>query len=83
MRMYRDWFQESKWRPCLSGVRFLWGQGLNAKDIHKEMFPVYGGKSLTRKAVRNWVGKFSQERSEVADDARLGRRVEIATEATV
>jgi hypothetical protein len=21
---------------------FLWAKGLNAKDIHKEMFPVYG-----------------------------------------
>jgi hypothetical protein len=25
-----------------SVVRFLWAKGLNAKDIHKEMFPVYG-----------------------------------------
>jgi hypothetical protein len=23
---------------------FLWSKGLNAKDIHKEMFPVYGGE---------------------------------------
>jgi hypothetical protein len=22
-------------------VRFLWAKGLNSKDIHKEMFPVY------------------------------------------
>jgi hypothetical protein len=29
-----------------SVVRFLWAKGLNAKDIHKEMFPVYGGKCL-------------------------------------
>jgi hypothetical protein len=27
-------------------VRFLWSKGLNAKDIHKEMFPVYGGNCL-------------------------------------
>jgi hypothetical protein len=27
------------------------------KDIYKEMFPVYGGKGLSRKAVRNWVEK--------------------------
>jgi hypothetical protein len=26
-----------------SVVCFLWVKGLNAKDIHKEMFPVYGG----------------------------------------
>jgi hypothetical protein len=26
-----------------SVVRFSWAKGLNAKDIHKEIFPVYGG----------------------------------------
>jgi hypothetical protein len=25
--------------------------------IHKEVFPVHGGKCLSRNAVRNWVGK--------------------------
>jgi transposase len=61
----------------------LWTEGLNVKDTHKETFPVYGGKYLSRKAVHNWVEKFSQGRSEVADDARSGRSVEIATEVTV
>jgi hypothetical protein len=36
-------------------VFFLWAKGLNAKDIHKEMFPVYSGKCVSRKAVHNWV----------------------------
>jgi hypothetical protein len=45
---------------------------LNAKDIRKEMSPIYGRKCLTRKAVHNWVEKFSQGRSNVADDARPG-----------
>jgi hypothetical protein len=27
-----------------SDVRFLWAKGLNTKDIHKEMFPVYVAK---------------------------------------
>jgi hypothetical protein len=44
-------------------LRFLWTKGLNAKDIHKEMIPVYGGKCLSRKAVHNWVEKFYQGRS--------------------
>jgi hypothetical protein len=35
----------------------LWAKGLNSKDIHKEMFPVYGRKCLSRKAVLNWVEK--------------------------
>jgi hypothetical protein len=57
--------------------------GLNAKDIRKEMFSGYGGKYLLRKAIHNWVEKISEGRSKVADDARPGRPVEIATEATV
>jgi hypothetical protein len=36
-----------------SVVHFLWAKGLNAKDIHKEMFPVYGGNHLSCKAVHN------------------------------
>jgi hypothetical protein len=27
-------------------VRFFWAKGLDPKDIHKEMFPVYGGKCV-------------------------------------
>jgi hypothetical protein len=50
-----------------SFVRFLWAKELNAKNIHKEIFPVYGGNCLSRKAVHNWVEKFPQGRTEVAD----------------
>jgi hypothetical protein len=46
-----------------SVVRFLWAKGLDAKDIHKEMFPVHGGKCLSHKAVHKWVEKLSQGRS--------------------
>jgi hypothetical protein len=34
-------------------VRLSWAKGLNAKDIHKELFPVYRGKCLSHKAVHN------------------------------
>jgi hypothetical protein len=53
-----------------SVVRFLWAKGPNAKkkNIYKEMFPVYGGKCLSRKIVHNWVEKFSQGYSKVAPD---------------
>jgi hypothetical protein len=43
-------------------VRFLWAKGLNAMDIRKQMFPVYGGKCSSHNAVHNWVKKFSQGR---------------------
>jgi hypothetical protein len=36
-------------------VVFLWAKGFNAKDIHKEICPVYGGKCLSRKAIHSWV----------------------------
>jgi hypothetical protein len=46
---------------CVSGMYyrgtelcFLWAKELNAKDIHKEIFPVYSGKCLSRKAVQPW-----------------------------
>jgi hypothetical protein len=48
--------------------------GLNAEDIHKEMFPVYDGKCLSRKAVQNWVNKFSHRRSKVVDDETKVRK---------
>jgi hypothetical protein len=40
-------------------VRFLWSKGLAAKDIHREIFTVYGGKCLSRKADHNWVANVS------------------------
>jgi hypothetical protein len=42
-----------------SVVRFLWAKGLGAKDVHKEMFTVYGGKCLSRKAVHSLVANVS------------------------
>jgi hypothetical protein len=64
-------------------MHFLWAGGLNAKDVNKEMFPVYGEKCMSCKVVHNWVEKFSQGCLKVADDAQLGHPVEMATEATV
>jgi hypothetical protein len=34
-------------------IFFLWTKGLYAKDIHREMFPVYSGKCLLCNAVHN------------------------------
>jgi hypothetical protein len=59
------------------------GKGLNAKYIYIEMYLVYGGKCLPRKAVHNWVEEFSQGRSKVADRARTRHSVEIASAARV
>jgi hypothetical protein len=42
-----------------SVVRFLLTKVFNAKDIHKEIFPVYVGKCLSRRAVHNLVAKVS------------------------
>jgi hypothetical protein len=58
-----------------SVVRFFVTKVLNTKDIDKEMFPVYGGKCLSRKAVHNRVKKFCQGCSKVTDDARPGAEV--------
>jgi hypothetical protein len=66
-----------------SVVRFLWAKELDAKDSHKEMFPVYSGMCFLHKVVHNWVKKFSQGRLRVADAARAHHPVEMVKEATV
>jgi hypothetical protein len=50
-------------------------KGINAMDIYKKMFAVYFEKCLSRKVVQNWVVKFSQRRSKIADDAQPGAEV--------
>jgi hypothetical protein len=42
-----------------SVVRVLCAKELNAKDIHKEIFHVYGVKCLLSKAVQNWEANVS------------------------
>jgi hypothetical protein len=59
---------------------FLWARGPNAKDAHREMLPVYGGKCLSLIAFHNWVEKFSQERSKVAHDTWQGAEVAETTD---
>jgi glycine/serine hydroxymethyltransferase len=55
-------------------VRFLSAKELNAKDIQKQIFPVYVGKCLSHKAAQNRVEILSQGRSKVADDAQQARK---------
>jgi hypothetical protein len=52
-----------------------------AKDIHNEMLPIYGEYCLSRQEVHNWVQKFSEGRTIIEDEHRVGRLVEIATMA--
>jgi hypothetical protein len=62
-------------------VQFLWPKGMVAKDIHQEILLIYREHCLSRQAVRNWVQKFSERRTSIEDEHRVGRPVEIATPA--
>jgi hypothetical protein len=64
-------------------VRFSWVKGLTIKDIFKEIFRVYSGKCLSHKAIHNWVEKFPEGRSKVANDARPGAKVTETTAKTL
>jgi hypothetical protein len=55
-----------------SVVRFLWAKEPNAKDIHIEMCPVYGGKCLPRKVFHNLVQKRGKR---FADDVEVETEV--------
>ena len=48
-------------------VHFLWAKNMEAKDINKEMLPMYGEHCLSRQAVHNWVQKFSEGWTSVED----------------
>jgi len=68
--MYHD---RAAWRCA-----FLWAKKMEAKDIHKEMLPMYGEHCLPHQAVHNWVQKFSEGRTSIEDEHRAGQPVEIA-----
>jgi hypothetical protein len=53
----------------------LWAKGLNAKDIHEEIFCVHGGKCLSRKAVHNWVEKLLLGGKRFTDDEEVETEV--------
>jgi hypothetical protein len=63
---------------AVSCAFFFMGKRAQCKRYLQDIFPVYGGKCLSRKAVHNWIEKFSHRRSKFAD-----RPAEISTEATV
>jgi transposase-like protein len=42
---------------------------------------MYGEHCLSRQAVRNWIQKYSEGRTNIEDEHRVGRPVEIATPA--
>jgi hypothetical protein len=51
---------------------FLRAKGLNAKDIHKDMFSVCGGMCLPRQAVHKWAEKRGRR---FADDEEVETKV--------
>ena len=53
---------------------FVWAKGMAAKDIHKEMLPMYGEHCLSCQAVHNWAQKFSEGRTSIEDEHRVGRQ---------
>jgi hypothetical protein len=55
-----------------SVASFSSAKGLRAKDIHKEIFHVYGGKCLSRKAFHSWV---KQRDERFADDEEVETEV--------
>ena len=56
---------------------------MEAKDIHKEMLPMYSEHCLSRQAVHNWVQKFSEGRTSIEDEhPAVERAVRVVTTTT-
>ena len=73
--MYHD---RAAWR-----CGFFVGKKMEAKDIKKEMLPMYGEHCLSRQAVHNWVQNLSEGQTGIEDEHQAGRSVEIATPETL
>ena len=48
---------------------------MEAKDIHKEILPMYCEHCLSRQAVLNWVQKFSEGRTNIEEHPAVERPV--------
>ena len=44
-----------------------------AKEIHKEMLPMYGEHCLPCQAVHNWMQMFSEGQTSIEDEHQVGR----------
>jgi len=64
-------------------VCFLCAKKMEAKDIHKEMLPMYGERCLSCQAVHNCVQKFSEGRTSIEGEHRASWPLEIATPETL
>jgi hypothetical protein len=64
------------YRRAESCCAFLWAKWPNAKDIHKEMFSVYGWKCLSPKVIHNWLANVSLMRKWVETEVRKWLRQE-------
>jgi hypothetical protein len=61
----------------ISLVRFLFANRLNSKDIYNEMFPIYGGKCLSRTAGHHWVANVSLMTEDVETEVRKWLRQQL------
>ena len=48
------------------------GKKYGSKGYPQEMLPMYGEHCLSRQAVHNWVQKFSDGRTSIEDEHRVG-----------
>src|SRR5258705_13984003 len=56
-----------------SVIRYLWSQGKQPCNIHREITAAYGDAFMTRTNMANCCAKFAAGRTSVQDEARSGR----------
>ena len=56
-----------------SVIRFLWAEGVKGAEIHARLCTQYGGNSLPRRSVYEWIEMFKNGRTSVMDAERAGQ----------
>ena len=64
-------------------IRFLQAKGKNPTEIHRELIAVYGKHVMSRKQVSVWCSAFTEGRTNLQDEPRVGRPRSSTTEDNI
>jgi hypothetical protein len=66
-----------------SVIRFLWLEKVKLMEIHRRMFQQYGGSCMSDRKVYQWVERFQEGQTSVADERHSSRLCTTASDANV
>jgi hypothetical protein len=54
-------------------VHFLWAEGVKSVELHRQMLPQYGARTMYQRKIYEWIECFKEGRTSVTDESQPGR----------